>query len=135
MTRTLLAALALGAVPATAAAQSIAYEGFNYNNSGSLNGLGGGTGWGNSWNTNQTGQYTIAPGSLGDPTGTLATGGNRLDLPANGGDATAGRSLSTNLAQAGSVWVSFVISRTGGTSSNSYGGVVIGNSAGTSPNS
>jgi hypothetical protein len=132
MPRFLLAVLILGAVPTAVAAQSVAYEGFNYSVGSGLNAQSGGAGWGNAWNTNAS-TFTVASGSVSNPQNTLATSGNRLDLAPTGSFTTAGRSLSTDLTgvNGGSVWLSFTITRTS-TVSGGYGGIVIGNDAGSS---
>ncbi|HUR53597.1 MAG TPA: hypothetical protein VMZ71_05680, partial [Gemmataceae bacterium] len=134
MFRSLLACLAACAVPTAALAQSTAYEGFDYPAGSALNGLSGGTGWATNWSTGSP--LTVAPGSITPPApaNTLLTTGNRLDMPVTGSFTTASRTLSTNLAavNGGDVWLSFVITRKTDTPSGSslYGGVVIGNDAG-----
>jgi hypothetical protein len=135
MFRSLITLLIACAVPTGVLAQWTAYEGFDYPVGSALNGLSGGTGWANNWSTGSP-SLTVASGSITPPSpaNTLFTTGNRLDVPVTGSFTTASRTLSTNLAavNGGDVWLSFVVTRTADTPSGSslFGGVVIGNDAG-----
>jgi hypothetical protein len=82
--RTLAGLLLLVASGSPAVAQVIAYDGFNYAAGANLNGLNGGSGWGNAWSEPSFGTgdpndlvpETIQTGSL--TFGSLVTSGNRV---------------------------------------------------------
>src|SRR5262245_48793309 len=141
MFRTTLSALAVILIwSATAPAQPTGYEGFDYPTGTALNGLNGGTGWAappaGAWSTSSP-LFTIGSGSLSPPSpaDSLGTTGNRLVMPATADLTTASRTFGSDLRTVSgdaSVWVSFVITRTAGDTSGSFGGLVIGNEAGTS---
>src|SRR5262245_21023903 len=112
-----LSALAfLLATSSPAIGQVIAYEGFNYTAGFNLNGLNGGTGWGNVWsepnfgtgNPNDLVPETIQAGSLGFST--LPTTGNRV---VTGGRFSYDiRNLGSPLGAAGTTrYASFLIRR------------------------
>ena len=121
-----------------ARAQLVGYEGFDYSTGSGLNGLNGGLGWSaapvGTWSTSSP-TFTIASGSLVPPApaNTLTTTGNRLTLPQTAPFTTATRTFGSDLRSLSgdsAVWISFVITRTASATTGSYGGLVIGNEAG-----
>src|SRR5262245_51116392 len=121
MSRSLLflamAGVALVALPATASAQTAAYEGFGYASGATLNGQSGGTGfWTGAWNATQPTDFTIQTGSLTPPaqSAALITTGNSVGLGSSTLFTAATRPIP-NLAtfNGGQVWASFLISLTG----------------------
>jgi hypothetical protein len=119
-----------------AAAQVIAYEGFNYTAGTNLNGLNGGAGWGNAWSEpsfgtgdpNDNVAETIQSGSLSF--GGLTTSGNQV---LTGGKFSYDiRNLAASLGTTGTTrYASFLLRRnTAGTdpvnNGPDYGGVVFG---------
>ena len=128
------AALTARAVPLLAAltaantARAAAYEGFDYPVRAAPSTWTGGTGFASGWTTSNT-FPNVAAGSLSDPTGTLATSGNRveyltefsLNRLSNDRPGTAG----------GEYWVSFLMRR--GNNSQGFSGLLFETSW--SPNS
>jgi hypothetical protein len=121
-----------------ARAQLVGYEGFDYSTGSGLNGLNGGLGWSanpaGTWSTASP-SFAIDSGSLVPPTpaSSLETTGNRLTLSRTVPFTTAARTFGTDLrtlSGTSEVWISFVITRTAAATSGSYGGLVIGNEAG-----
>ena len=130
--------ITLLATASRSSAQLVGYEGFDYTPGTSLSALNGGTGWERGWATGAQ-SMTIGTNSLTPPSpaNTLATSGQHLSLPATTNFTTADRRLTQDLRTigGGSVWVSFVITRLPDAPAGSYGGLVIGNEAGTANNS
>jgi len=133
---TLAGLIQLVAASSSAVGQVIAYEGFNYSAGTNLNGLNGGTGWGNAWsepsfgtgNQNDLVPETIQAGSL--TFGSLSTTGNRV---VTGGRFSYDiRNLGTALGAAGTTrYASFLLRRdtVGPDPVNNgpdYGGLVFG---------
>ena len=122
----------------TARAQVVGYEGFDYSTGSGVNGLNGGIGWSatptGAWSTASP-AFAITSGSLipPAPANSLATTGNRLTLPQTNPFTTATRTFGTDLRSlsgSSEVWISFVMTRTASATTGSYGGLVIGNEAG-----
>lgn len=121
-----------------ARAQLVGYDGFDYSTGSGLNGLNGGFGWSaapaGTWSTTSP-SFSIDSGSLVPPVpaSSLATTGNRLTLSRTAPFTTAARTFGTDLrtlSGTSDVWISFVITRTASATTGSYGGLVIGNEAG-----
>jgi hypothetical protein len=100
--------IALTASRQVSAAQ-LAYEGFGYSPVGAgLSGQNGGSGFSGSWSGSTL--FTIATGSLNDPTGSMTPTGNNVASPASGGNKDMERTLTTQLGAAGStVYFGFLI--------------------------
>src|SRR5687768_141431 len=69
----------LATISAATTARAAAYEGFDYPVRTAPATWTGGTGFASGWSTSN-GLPTVAAGSLSDPTGTLATSGNRIEF-------------------------------------------------------
>lgn len=129
--------LVLVTVP-SARAQLVGYDGFDYSTGSGLNGLNGGLGWSatpaGAWFTASS-SFSIAAGSLipPAPASSLAMTGNRLALAPSAPFTTASRTFGSDLrtlSGTSDVWISFVITRTASATTGSFGGLVIGNEAG-----
>ncbi len=99
--------LVTAGIPGVADASVIAYEGFQYDAGTNLNALNGGTGFSDAWFVNQS-TYTVANGSLGDPTSTLSSSGNSLYH--TGLQPQARRNLNVSLGTTGTtIYCSFLL--------------------------
>jgi hypothetical protein len=138
MCRTALGLVLVLLTASVARAQLVGYEGFDYSTGSGLNGLNGGLGWSTTpagtWSTASP-SFSISAGSLTPPAPAdlLSTTGNRLTLSRTAPFTTAARTFGTDLrtlSGTSEVWISFVITRTASATTGSYGGLVIGNEAG-----
>ncbi|MEM1210939.1 MAG: PEP-CTERM sorting domain-containing protein [Planctomycetota bacterium] len=130
----LAAAGLVSGIAGSAAAASIAFEGFDYAVGSAVVGANGGTGWGGAWASGVEGArvdstWEIAAGSLnGDDTAMLATVGNSATLTGDTGEnLSIVRPLSgafNTFAGGSQTWVSFTIE---GGSGVAGAGIVLSN--------
>src|SRR4051812_34923781 len=83
----------------TARSATTAYESFNYNNGATLDGQLGGDGFTGSWSGNSL--FTIASGSLIDPTGMNGSAGNRVTSGASDANKDIHRDLTVPVGTPG----------------------------------
>jgi hypothetical protein len=115
---------------ASAHANPITYEGFDYKKDDSLDGKNGGTGWGNAWSSPQA-AATIIEQSLADPTKTLITTGGALATSSK--DQAGGvRVLKNKLGEINDqrYFLSFLLQPNGNKTDQNEAGIVIPSSGG-----
>jgi hypothetical protein len=132
MIRTLLAGAALLAVVPNVRAQLIAYDGFAYSPSQSLNGQNGGSGFSGAWQL-ATGTITVQSGSLtpATPSNSLIESGNSLILTPTSATTIAHATRSFASAILGtngtSIWISVVMKGTGEIGTTAEGRLMLSN--------
>ena len=82
---------------------------FSYVSGGSLDGKGGGNGFGGNWSESSAGSYTVNSGSFGNVIGYPNNAGNKVKVtPPVAGERTAARALSS-VVNSGKLYVSFIM--------------------------